>query len=277
MKKKRWKKVLLIILLILLILLIFGAVSVVKATRKFIAQNESKQADIPGNASTYDPDQIDALEDSPLKGKNIVFLGSSVTDGASAMGVSFADYIGKLDGVNVTKEAVSSTTLVDEWSVLAWLCYADGDSYIKRLKELDTSMEVDCLVCQLSTNDATMKKELGVISESKELKDFDTKTITGAMEYIIQYAKTTWDCPVVFYTGCYYESEEYSKMVDRLFELQEKWDIGVIDMYTDEEFNDIDSDTYDLYMYDKIHPTKVGYLKWWTPKMQEYLYEYLNK
>lgn len=32
---------------------------------------------------------------------------------------------------------------------------------------------------------------------------------------------------------------------------------------------------YDFYMYDKIHPTKAGYLEWWLPTIQEYLYAYL--
>ena len=29
---------------------------------------------------------------------------------------------------------------------------------------------------------------------------------------------------------------------------------------------------YALYMADPIHPTKAGYLKWWTPKIEEGLY-----
>ena len=58
-----------------------------------------------------------------------------------------------------------------------------------------------------------------------------------AIEYIIQYVRDTWHCPVVFYTNAYYESAEYSAMVDALFSIQEKYDIGVIDLYTDTAFN----------------------------------------
>ncbi len=61
--------------------------------------------------------------------------------------------------------------------------------YITRLKKLDPNMQVDLLVCQLSTNDASQEKELGKISDSDDISDYDTKTITGAMEYIIAYAK----------------------------------------------------------------------------------------
>lgn len=29
-------------------------------------------------------------------------------------------------------------------------------------------------------------------------------------------------------------------------------------------------------MADKIHPTKAGYLEWWTPKMEQYIYKYIE-
>ena len=57
-------------------------------------------------------------------------------------------------------------------------------------------------------------------------------------------------------------------MVDRLMELKDKWDIGVIDLYTDEAFNDIDAESYALYMADPIHPINAGYTEWWFPKME---------
>ena len=133
-------------------------------------------------------------------------------------------------------------------------------------------MQVDLLVCQLSTNDASQGKELGKISDSDDISDYDTKTITGAMEYIIAYAKETWNCPVVFYTGTKYESEAYQSMVTRLLELQEKWGIGVINLWDDEEMNQVSKTDYALYMADPIHPTKAGYLKLWTPKIEEGLY-----
>ena len=73
---------------------------------------------------------------------------------------------------------------------------------------------------------------------------------------------------MVFYTGSYYDSAEYAAMVNRLYELQAKWGVGVIDLYTDAAFNAISRETYDFYMYDDIHPTKAGYLEWWFPKME---------
>jgi len=176
-----------------------------------------------------------------------------------------------LDGVNCIKEAKSGTTLVDKTSVSARIVFGNGDSYIKRLKQLDPGAKVDCVVCQLSTNDATTKQPIGEISTSDELSAFDTKTVTGAMEYIIRYCQDTWRCPVVFYTGSYYKSDEYEAMVKRLYELRDKWDIEIIDLYTNEAFNAIEPETYRFYMYDPIHPTKAGYIQWWMPKIESEL------
>jgi len=40
----------------------------------------------------------------------------------------------------------------------------------------------------------------------------------------------------------------------------------VIDLWNNEEMNSVSQEDYKLYMFDKIHPTQAGYLKWWTPK-----------
>ena len=49
-------------------------------------------------------------------------------------------------------------------------------------------------------------------------------------------------------------------MVSAVKEIAKIKEIGVIDLYTDTAFNDITSDRRTLYMADKIHPTKAGYL-----------------
>lgn len=265
------KRIIRIVLILLGILLLLYA-----ALRIYVAIEEKKRADAPGNADAYDVAHLQKHEASPLKGKTILFLGSSVTYGAAAEGQSFVELFEALDGVNVIKEAKSGTTLADKTSFLALIAFGDGDSYVKRLKAVDPGQKIDCVVCQLSTNDATLKMTLGKVSDSRDRADFDTKTVTGAMEWIISYAQETWGCPVVFYTGSWYDSTAYAAMVDRLYDLQEKWDIGIIDLYTDKGFNAVDDATYDFYMYDEIHPTKAGYAEWWFPKMEADLIGFLT-
>ncbi len=266
--KKHVIRILLILLAVLLLLYV--------ALKVYVAIEEKKRADARGNAEAYDVDNLEKRRDSPLTGKTILFLGSSVTEGAAAEGQSYVELFETLDGVSAIKEAKSGTTLVDKNSVLAAIAFGNGDSYVKRIKQIDTSAQIDCVVVQLSTNDATMKQPLGEISESIELSAFDTRTVTGAMEWIIRYSRVTWGCLVVFYTGSHYDSAEYAAMVERLCALRDKWDISVIDLYTDEAFNAIDAETYDFYMFDPIHPTKAGYYAWWFPKMEAELTQLLT-
>ncbi len=202
-----------------------------------------------------------------LRGKTILFLGSSVTYGAAAGGESFVEYLARKHGVNAIKAAVSGTTLA---------VTGRGDSYVERLKQIDRSTAIDCAVVQLSTNDAAKLLPLGEIERGRALSDFNTQTVTGAMEYIIRYCKDVWRCPAVFYTGAYFESAPYAAMVRQLYALQGKWDMGVIDLYTDAAFNAIGSDTYGRYMADPIHPTKEGYVKWWGPEIENRLAQYMN-
>lgn len=227
-------------------------------------------AGMSGNSAQYHVKNVDVLPSSPLEGKTIIFLGSSVTFGSASLGTSFVDYIGKRNRVKTIKEAVSGTTLVTDGD-------SNGISYIPRMKTIDTNLKADLFICQLSTNDASQGKALGTITDSFEMDLFDTDTVAGAIEYIIAYAKKTWKCPVMFYTNPKYESPQYGQMVDLLYMIQKKWDIGVIDLWNDEKFNNISKESYSLYMHDSIHPTQAGYLKWWTPVMEGYLYKFLSK
>lgn len=228
-----------------------------------------REAFCAGNGDQYSAANTPALESSPLTGKTIIFLGSSVTYGSAARGESFVDYMEKRDGIIAVKEAVSGTVLVEEtvWGKV---------SYIERMRTIDPSIRADAFVCQLSTNDASMKKPLGTISDSFDLDNFDTQTVAGAIEYIIAYARQTWNCPVIFYTGTQYKSTQYAEMVALLLKIQEKWDIGVIDLWNDAQMNAVSKEDYDLYMVNGIHPSRAGYRDWWTPKFEAYLSEYLS-
>ena len=200
-----------------------------------------------------------------LKDKNIVFLGSSVTLGDN--GWSMCEYISETQGSNTVKWAVNGTTLAD---VTAY-------SYVSRLKRNAPKQNVcDCFVCQLSTNDSRGDIPLGEISASENAESFNVKTIIGAIEFIIAYAKEKWNCPVVFYTGTYMDNEKYQKMVDVLLKLKEKWNIAVIDLWNDSEMRAVSAEDYEKYMRDPVHPTKLGYVEWWGPKFVSALNEILN-
>lgn len=195
-----------------------------------------------------------------MKGKTVIFLGSSVTYGSASDGESFADMLEKTEGINMIKEAVSGTTLAD----------IGETSYIARMKKLP-KVKADAFVCQLSTNDATKNIALGEISDSFSRESFDTLTVCGAIEYIIAYVKEIYGCPTVFYTQSRYDSVPYRNMTQKLCEIRDKWNIHIIDLWNDDEINGITDEERKIYMRDRVHPTREGYEKLWLPKFSSEL------
>ncbi|MCM1188496.1 MAG: SGNH/GDSL hydrolase family protein [bacterium] len=257
---KTWKKLLIIIVCVFLLISVGGFVAYKVIGSRVV---NILYAGKPGNGKEYGLDAVAADSASPLRGKTIIFLGSSITEGYGSGQVTFVEYLEKKDGVIAVKEAKGGTTLVDD----------GGDSYISRMKTIDTGLAADAFVCQLSTNDATKELPLGAVSDSTDKEDFDTATVAGSIEYIIAYAQETWDCPVVFHISPRYDSEAYGAMVSLLLDIQKKWDITVIDMWNDAEVNATSESDRSLYMIDDIHPTKAGYLVWWLPQFEKTLEE----
>ena len=262
-KKIRWKKILIIALIVIaaLGLIELAAIGLLGHMGPFSFLYDMKFNLAAGNAGTYGFDRIEPAADSPLQGKNICVLGSSVTYGMASGQDAVAEYLGARLGCTFTKEAVSGTTLAD----------TGKDSYVQRMYRLDPNAHYDLFICQLSTNDAG-KVPLGDITDGTP----DASTTTGAMETIIRYVSDTWHCPVVFFTNARYDSEAYAEMIKRLYELREKYGIGIIDLWSDDGFNAIPDTQRKLYMYDRIHPTKAGYRDWWGPELERQLKVYLS-
>lgn len=181
-----------------------------------------------------------------IKNKVILFLGSSVTYGSAANGVSFADIMCDACGAVCIKEAVSGTTLAD----------TSERSYVSRLKKIDKEIKPDLFICQLSTNDAKKKIDIGEVEK--------------AIRFILEYVEETFGCPIAFYTGTYFKSEEYVKMIELLYAIKSERDFHILDLYNDEDMLSISEDDYKKYMKDPVHPTLFGYTEWWTPKFIEF-------
>lgn len=271
------KKTLLFTLAILLLLVLAVSCGTNETTESQTeSSTESEAASMNSEESSTEATTAEVTTTAPvtteetpttysLEGKTMIFLGSSVTYGSNAGGYSMADALRDQYHINLIKEAVSGTTLVDN----------DGGSYVSRMKNnLDKNVHVDHVVVQLSTNDATQNKPLGKLSDSKDPATFNTKTVIGAIEYIIWYCEETWHCPVSFYTGTKFDNANYEKMVNALYDIQEKWGIGIIDLWNDPAMNAVPPSLYHMYMTDDIHPSKIGYTRWWLPKFVEHLQKY---
>lgn len=217
-------------------------------------------ADLPGNSAEYNLDQVATNTASPLYGKRILFLGSSVTFGFGALAESFVDDLWKKDGVIATKDAENGTTLVAKDR------YYPGDSYVARFKEDLNKKAPAVFVLQLSTNDAQTKQRLGKIKKADQ--NFDRQTITGALEYIIASAKAKWHCPILLFTNPDFGNPLYKQMVQQAEKLKQKYGFALLNL-----FKELPPSRPSLCMADAIHPTRAGYLKKWTPLFEKALIE----
>ena len=110
------------------------------------------------------------------------------------------------------------------------------------------------------------------------------------MESIICYAKETWGCPVLIFSGTHFTESNtngaqnpaiYSEMVDKMNDVVEKWN-GVayfLDMWNNNEMNEVvdDPSMYALYMADAVHPMRRGYLEFWTPAFEQEIYSIIGE
>lgn len=254
--------------------------------------DENIPAGITANDQRYSVNNVTQRENSPLNGKTIYWLGSSVTYGSASEGESMADYLSALTGCICKKDAVSGTTIFDDNKTAS----TGANSYTRRLRYSNVfskEEKIDAFVCQISTNDARNDRltKIGYVThEDKiDLEDFDLTTTLGGIEYIISYVSSTWGCPIYFYSGAYFASsgdrastnptgENYATLIDEVYEVAEKWNsyddykVGVIDLFNDEDFNaQVSNKYYKWATSDAIHPKRAGYLQWWTPYFEHYL------
>lgn len=225
--------------------------------------NSQKYQD--GNKEIFSPDNVSYNPTSPLVGKHIGFLGSSITYGYAAKGVSFVDYLAARDGVITTKSAISGTTLAG----------SNKDNYLYRLKH-DFQDNYDYFVCQLSTNDGRMGIELGEITPNNQRSNFDTETTLGAIEEVCAYVHNKFNCPLAFYICLRDDSTgEYEELINQLKLLQKKWNFAIIDLFHDQALN-ASIKAHPNAMFDDAHPTQEGYLKVWLPFFEEKLIKCLK-
>lgn len=214
-----------------------------------------------GNASTYDFSSITPIDGNSWQGKTLAILGSSVAYGACSLADGPGEYIARRLDMRLVKEAVSGTTLAD----------LDDSSYVHRLDtRLPASLPVDVFICQLSTNDASHGVPLG------NAGDTDTHTVAGALKHIAETVRERWNCPLIYFTGAYFDSPRYQAMVDLLFEMQRIHGFGIIDLWNDAAWNAIPDDRRALYMHDPVHPTRAGYRDWWGPEMVRQLLDFTH-
>ena len=140
------------------------------------------------NAEQFHAKNVKRVE-SPLAGKTVYWLGSSVTYGANSEGESMADFLAAKTGCICKKDAVSGTTIFCDNKTEN----TGAKSYTSRLINstvFDKNEHVDAFICQISTNDAwgDRKSNWGEITPADvfRLENFDLSTTLGGIEFIIE-------------------------------------------------------------------------------------------
>ncbi len=207
------------------------------------------------------------LSRHPLYGKTVYHLGSSISYGSANGGVSFAEQIAELTGSKLVKETVSGTTLSS----------VKENSYVARYAKLKFDDNPAYLVLQLSTNDFSQGIEAGTVSaEISSWDEIETRTLSGAIEYIIactrEFSPST---KVLIYTCSVKQSwghrSKYSSYINtQLKQIQAKWGIEVADLFNKQTLNT-------GWMDDDIHPTGAQYANLFTPVFINKMVECLNK
>lgn len=230
--------------------------------QQFIHQMLQNPAYRQGNASQFSPANVAPDVYSPLRGKRIAFLGSSVTAGFAAKGQSFVDYLVAKDGVKATKSAVSGTTLAG----------LDANGYLSRLKsDFSKDQHYQLFVCQLSTNDNRHGKILGARTANDQRHNFDLQTTIGAIEEICRYVSSELECPLAFYTCLQNDPQgKYQQLIYELQLLHQKWGFAIIDLFNSPVIAK-QTTVLENVMFDDVHPTQKGYLKIWLPFFEKQL------
>lgn len=222
----------------------------------------------PPNDSFWSKENAPRFPDSPLKGKRILFLGSSVTLGLQSHEEAVGDFLEKEDGIILYKEAISGTTLRQE--------HSSDLSYLSRFQRFireHAEEKLDAIIVQLSTNDGWDPSKLGT-----PLANENPETSYGAIEAIATLEERSYGCPLFFYTGAHYEDmngKTYAQMVEGLRRIAQKRGFGVIDLFSNPEFNVLGQAHYSYWMHDGVHPYRAGYRAWWTPYFRVYLIAHL--
>ncbi len=214
-----------------------------------------------GNNSKYDTSTLEKAPDSTLTDETIVFLGSNLLTGSKASGDTFVEYLKQSDGINAAVYAREGATLIQ----------SGRDSLVSLIETIPTKdANPAMLVCEIPYADGAGRSRIGKLTEGFYDNEYKTRTVIGAMEYIISYSQSKWGCPVVFFTCLPNDVKHYEKIMDAARQVADKWNVEIIDFYND-PLMVLDDEKRALYMASDANPTKAGYKELFTPKFREFL------
>ena len=211
--------------------------------------------------------EIEADGSSPLYGKKVLFCGDSISYGHHDIpaGYSWAGRIQKYYGTESDNRSRSGWCLSTVRGA--------GGQIVNQLKEVK-NRDYDMIVVQGGVNDAWGTTDgtnkiapVGEMTDSFDVKDFDTTTYAGGLEEFFYYAREYYPDATLCYIISFYmpnagvghvgDMEEYYAMG---MEICDKWDVPYLDLYHDEYVtNELLEVGTAKCLRDPVHPNSVGY------------------
>lgn len=209
-------------------------------------------------------DTSEILEENPLKGKKVLFVGDSICEGwcewndptygnkVAWAGRIIAEY--EMYGVNKSLGGASISN-----------CRKDN-TVINQLKKME-GKTFDLVILQGGANDAWDSCPVGRINDTNFDGPYNNATFAGGLEETIKYAKETFPDAKIAYIitfsmpkASYGYLSNMSGLVKMTKKVCDKWDIPYLDLYNDEDLNknQLKTDTTEC-LYDYIHPNSKGY------------------
>ena len=215
-----------------------------------------------------------------LHGKRVLSFGDSIMYGSGNSGEGMSDMIAEKYGMTCSDYAIPGATMG----------VSEGRDHIPdQLRRAYAKKEqADIILINGGTNDF-VRTALGSIRDSRDIKNTSETDFTGGFEKCMWMLRENWgNTPVVYIRvhdmklGKQQNEEDYG---DRALALAEKWGVTSVDLFHGTELN-----TDDLFMrerytyraptpgavYDAIHPTALGYAKYYLPLIGDAVWQVMN-
>lgn len=184
----------------------------------------------------YIPFQKEVDEQNPLSQKSALFVGDSIVNAVKDPQhpyYGWAGRIGTQNDMDWKNAGISSAT------VSTALPSSEPDNRIVNQLKKNTTKAYDYVILQGGMNDSIAETELGEMSDSYQLEDFDISTFSGAMEELIYTAITEYEDAYIGYIVNYAtpnstwggKSADNAEYFRRAKEICEKWNVPYIDLF----------------------------------------------
>lgn len=202
--------------------------------------------------------------------------GDSIAYGAGAGGYSYADMLRDEYGFDVTKKAVSRSTIAQNFS--------DEEKDITKRILNNFNADYDYVLINGGVNDYYFSMPLGEITNTS-IEEFDTTTTCGGLETIFHYIRKVSPQTRIYFLVTHkinnFDSTKnklgltYLDYYNAILKICEKYRVNVIDCHQDYALDTSDKTAKKAYTVktsshpdgDGIHPNLEGYKKYYMPKI----------